>query len=147
MGCRWAAIGLVVAAAAGVAGCGSSSDDEPLSRAEFTQQANAACRAALARIAREPYPRRLDEFRAWGAKVAAVQQQMIDRLGELTPPEETRAAVERLTAGLSTAQSQTEEIAGLVTDQRRLAAASEANNRQSAVNQQTARSLGLTACA
>jgi len=148
MGSRWIAAGLVVAAAAVGAGCGSSSDDEPLSRAEFVQQANAACRAAQTRLAREPYPRKVEEFRSWGAKVATIQQELVDRLGELNPPEATKAAFERLTAGLQTSQEQTAEITQLVSgDRRALAAASATNQRQNDANTQTARALGLAACA
>lgn len=146
MGNRWIAAGLVAVATTGAVGCGSSSD-EPLSRAEFTRQANAACRAASTAIARTPYPSRPAEFRSWGAVVKRAQQAAIDRLDGLEPPEAEKASFDQLKAGLTAANDQVDGIvAKLSTGRTDLAALGRENARQTAANSELARKLGLTGC-
>jgi hypothetical protein len=147
MGNRWIAAGLVAVVTTGAVGCGSSSD-APLSRTEFTQQANAACRAASTTIARMPYPSRPGEFRAWGAVVKRAQQAAIDRLEGLEPPTAEKESFDQLKAGLAAANDQVDGIvAKLSAGRTDLAALGRENARQTAANSELARKLGLTGCA
>lgn len=153
MGSRWMAACLAaVAVAAGAAGCGSSSsdDDKPLTSAEFKTKANQICRAATEKLGRLSPPVRSAEYSAWGEKLAALQEERLSQLAELTPPADVAATYSAYQRGLKTAQEQIAPLAAKLAarggNATRLGALGEANLRQLAENERLAEQLDLADC-
>ena len=170
MGSRWIAAGMAaIAVAAGAAGCGGSSSDDdkttasttattPTTSSEstgtqtataFTAKADAICRDATARMSTNAYPTRPSGFPAWGKRIEAVQDERIQRLGELTAPEAQREAFEQLKRHLQLSRDLTRPLVtkmaqgGRIDD---LGAAGRANIREFRAIDRYATALGIPAC-
>ena len=169
MGSRWVAAGMAaIAVAAGAAGCGSSSSDDDKTTAsaqttatnpsrstgaqtdaEFTTKADAICRDATARMSTNTYPARPSEFPAWGRRLEVVQDERIERLGELSPPQAQRAAFEQLKRHLQLSRNLTRALVTKMAEGGRiddLGAAGRANIREFNAINRYATALDIPAC-
>lgn len=152
---RMAAALAAIVVAAGAVGCGSSdSDGENQSTATiastggFVEQATDICRTTAARLV-SGYPTRASEFRAWGVTANAAQDERIERLRELTPPADQRAAYEQLIVHLETARGQTDAIVERLASGktiRELGSLARDNSRELQAVRRLATEIGIEGC-
>lgn len=153
MGQRWSAatVAAIVIVAGAIGGCGSSGSDdpEPLTRAEFTQQADAICRDVVEQVSRLEYPKELAGFRQWGAEMIKIQENGIDQLAEIIPPAnaaETFDALRTVLADKNTTVNEAVE-ATLARDRAALRSTGVEGTRQQQRITRLANELGLRTCA
>lgn len=77
------------------AACGGDDGGERLAREEFTQQADAICEEANERVEALGQPSSPDELAAIAAQAVAIQEQALDALRELRPPEDIEERYEQ----------------------------------------------------
>jgi hypothetical protein len=81
-------------------GSGSSSSSGQLTKAQYSQQASAICRSYKKKIAALPTPADLKKLAQSGEKAIALQQQELDELARLRPPEAIGADVRQMLAAV-----------------------------------------------
>jgi hypothetical protein len=107
---RMLILAFAAVAAFAVAGCGGGGDrggdkgaGPPLTHAEFTARANAACKRAGTAMARLAAPASLSGLAGYADRARAIGASLDSDLGAITPPAADRVGFSRYREGLRTA--------------------------------------------
>ncbi len=127
------------------AGCGG---DDRLSKAEFQQRANAACRDANRRIKEIPAPHGSEEIVSYVDAATAELDRGIAALRKLEPPKELEADYDRFLKLSDRTRAIAGELrrAARASDEQAMQAASDRGDVVDRESDAVARRLGLDAC-
>ena len=149
-------ITVTVVATAGLAGCGGSGGGEQLSQDEFVKQADAICTEANEKqdaidvpdLGANPSDADLDKFGDALDQGVALTREQIDKLRDLSPPEESEAEWTKTVDELDASMDDVEDASKSAHDGNTAALAGQLNQASAKADSATkrAKALGLKVC-